>query len=95
MEIRGEDSIVEERNRAIQDLAAVASFMQALPELNGKEKRLLVLLEALHDLGENRRNSFLKPAKKAGRPKVGYIEEVDRARAATAMEMFMRAGLPS
>jgi hypothetical protein len=58
-----EDPFFDERERVIGTVVAVVRFMQALPELAGKERErpLVTLLSALQDVHEGRNSPLLTP----------------------------------
>ena len=93
-ETGGKDPVADERARTMLEVAAIAGFMEAVPELKGKERRLVTLLSALHDVHEGRYPKLLKPKPKGkrGKKKPALSKQFCRARAAAAMEFFMRAG---
>ncbi len=89
-----EDSFFDERAQIMATVAAVAIFMQSLPELAGKERErpLVTLLSHLMDLHEGRKSDLLSPDRKPGRKRPPLEVQFFRAGAAAAMEFFIRAG---
>ncbi len=93
-ETGGEDPVADARGESILALKAVVQFMQEVPGLTGKEVPLLALLSALVDVQEGRNPKLFKKPKskrKRARPKPALGTQFLRARAAAAMEFFVRA----
>jgi len=89
-----EDPLFDERAQIMGTVASVAKFMQSLPALTGKERErpLVTLLSNLLDVHEGRKSDLLSPYPKPGRKKPPLEVQFSRARAAAAMEFFIRAG---
>ena len=93
-ETGGEDPVADARRESQLALIAVVQFMQEVPGLTGKEVPLLVLLSALVDVQEGGNPKLFKKPKskrKRGKPKPALGVQFLRARAAAAMEFFVRA----
>jgi len=89
-----EDPFFDERAQIMATVAAVAIFMQSLPELAGKERErpLVTLLSHLMDVHEGRKSELLSTDRKPGRTRPPLGVQFFRAGAAAAMEFFIRAG---
>ena len=89
-----EDPFFDERARIIATVAAVAQFMQELPELDREERLrpLVTLLKALIDVHEGKKSELLLSDGPPGGP-LTLGELFSRARYAAAMTIFhKRAG---
>ncbi len=82
-----EDSFFDERAQIMATVAAVAIFMQSLPELAGKEQErpLVTLLSHLMDVHEGRKSELLSTDRKPGRKRPPLGVQFFRAGAAAAM----------
>ena len=87
-----DDPFFDERARIMATVAAVARFMQSLPELDREERLrpLVTLLAALIDVQDGRKSKLLSPDRKRGRKMPPLGEQYARAIAAAAMEFFTR-----
>ena len=94
-ETGGKDPVADERKRTMQELVNLAMFMEVVPELRGRERRLVALLRALQDVHAGRYPElFKKPKpkrKKRGKPKPELKEQFRRADAAAVLEFYIRA----
>ena len=87
-----EEPFFDERMRVMGTLAAVVQFMQAVPELKGKEAPLLAPLRALLGVHDGREPSPLfAPVWTPKGPKIATAVRIKRATAAAAVTLLLKS----